>query len=74
MIQSLFPDRQNDFVLSIGEGDVVLLRQMPEGSGIKELNKIASSIEEALPCRRGAHGGGGHRHRGHPPAGLGQEL
>ena len=47
VIQSLFPDRQNDFVLSIGEGDVVLIRQMPEGSGIKE-NKIASSIEEAL--------------------------
>ena len=48
VIQSLFPDRQNDFVLSVGEGDVVLIRQMPEGSGIKELNKIASSIEETL--------------------------
>ena len=48
VIQSLFPDRQNDFVLSIGEGDVVLIRQMPEGTGIKDLNKIASTIEEAL--------------------------
>ena len=48
VVQSLFPDRQNDFVLSIGEGDVVLIHQMPEGSGIKELNKIAASIEEAL--------------------------
>ena len=48
VVQSLFPDRQNDFVLSIGEGDVVLIRQMPEGSGIKELNKIAGSIEETL--------------------------
>ena len=48
VIQSLFPDRQNDFVLSIGEGDVVLIRQMPEGAGIKDLNKIASTIEEAL--------------------------
>ena len=48
VIQTLFPDRQNDFVLSVGEGDVVLIRQMPEGSGIKELNKIASSIEETL--------------------------
>ena len=48
VIQSLFPDRQNDFVLSIGEGDVVLIRQMAEGAGIKELNKIASSIEETL--------------------------
>ena len=48
VIQSLFPDRQNDFVLSIGEGDVVLIRQMPEGTGIKDLNKIASTVEEAL--------------------------
>ena len=44
----MFPDRQNDFVLSVGEGDVVLIRQMPEGAGIKELNKIAASIEESL--------------------------
>ena len=48
VIQSQFPDRQNDFVLSVGEGDVVLIRQMPEGAGIKELNKIAASIEESL--------------------------
>ena len=48
VIQGLFPDRQNDFVLSIGEGDVVLIRQMAEGAGIKELNKIAGTIEEAL--------------------------
>ena len=48
VVQSLFPDRQNDFVLSIGEGDVVLIRQLAETAGIKELNKIAASIEEAL--------------------------
>ncbi len=48
VIQSLFPDRQSDFVLSVGEGDVVLIRQMPEGAGVKELNKIAVSIEETL--------------------------
>jgi len=48
VVQTLFPDRQNDFVLSIGEGDVVVIRQMSEGVGIKELNKIAGSIEEML--------------------------
>ncbi len=47
-IQSQFPDRQNDFVLSMGEGDVVLIRQMPEGAGLKEMNRIAVSIEESL--------------------------
>ena len=48
VIQSLFPDRQNDFVLSVGEGDVVLIRQMPDETTGKDLNKIAISIEEAL--------------------------
>ena len=49
VIQSLFPDRQNDFVLSIGEGDVVLIRQMPEGRpALKELNRSPPAIEEAL--------------------------
>ncbi|MDR3730200.1 MAG: helix-turn-helix domain-containing protein [Oscillospiraceae bacterium] len=48
LIQSQFPDRQNDFVLSVGEGDVVLIRQVGEGSGIKELNKVAAQMEEAL--------------------------
>lgn len=47
-IQTLYPDRQNDFVLSVGEGNVVLICQLPEGAGIRELNKIATSIEEAL--------------------------
>ena len=48
VVQSLFPDRQNDFVLGIGDGDVVLIRQMAEGAGLRELNKIASSVESAL--------------------------
>ncbi|MBR1690157.1 MAG: helix-turn-helix domain-containing protein [Oscillibacter sp.] len=48
VVQTMFPDRQNDFVLSIGEGDVVLIHQMAEGVGAKELNKIAASLEEAL--------------------------
>ena len=47
-IQTLFPDRQNDFVLSVGEGDVVLIRQLSDGVGLKELNRIAASIEESL--------------------------
>ena len=48
VIHSLFPDRQNDFVLSIRDGDVVLIHQMPENTGLKELNRIASNIEEML--------------------------
>ena len=52
VIQSLFPDRQNDFVLSVGEGDVVLIRQMADGAEVKDLNQIACSVEESL--RNGA--------------------
>jgi len=48
VIQNLFPDRQNDFVLSVGEGDAVLIRQLVDGSGLKDLNKVAASVEEAL--------------------------
>jgi len=48
VIQTLYPDRQNDFVLSVDEGDAVLIRQLPDGVGIKDLNKIAASVEEAL--------------------------
>ena len=48
VVQALFPDRQSDFVLSVGDGDVALIRQMPEGSGTKDLNKIAATVEEAL--------------------------
>ena len=48
VVQALFPDRQSDFVLSVGDGDVALIRQMTEGAGAKDLNKIAATIEEAL--------------------------
>ena len=48
VIQTLFPDRQNDFVLSVGENDVALIHQMNENAGSKEVEKAASIIEDAL--------------------------
>ena len=48
VIQTLFPDRQNDFVLSVGENDVALIHQMSENAGARELEKAAALIEEAL--------------------------
>ena len=39
---------QNDFVLSVGDDDVALIHQMPEGACGKDLEKVAASIEEAL--------------------------
>ncbi|MBE6990325.1 MAG: PucR family transcriptional regulator [Ruminococcaceae bacterium] len=48
VIQNLFPDRQNDFVLSVGEEDVALIHQMNDGADTRDLERIAARIEEAL--------------------------
>lgn len=48
VIQTMFPDRQNDFVLSINETDVALIKQMPEGTDGKELQKIARQISQTV--------------------------
>ena len=47
-IQGLFPDRQNDFVLSMGEADVALIHQLPENADGHDLDKAAQMIGEAL--------------------------
>ena len=48
VIQNLFPDKQTDFVLSINETDVALIKQLPDTAEAKELYKIAHQIEEAI--------------------------
>ena len=48
VIQGMFPDRQNDFVLSINETDVALIKQMGENTDGKELQKIAKSISQTV--------------------------
>ena len=54
VVQGLFPDRQNDFVLSVGDSDVVLIHQLPESSSEKEVQRVAGVLEEAL--RAGSEG------------------
>ena len=48
VIQGLFPDRQNDFVLSVGDNDVALIHQLPESGYEKEVQRVASLLEETL--------------------------
>ena len=48
VVQSLFPDKQVDFVLSTSETDITLIKQLPEGTDGKEIYKIAKQVEEAL--------------------------
>jgi carbohydrate diacid regulator len=47
-LQSLFPDRQTDFVFSVSETDLVLVKQLGEGTDAKEVYKIAKQVEETL--------------------------
>lgn len=48
LIQNLFPDRQNDFVISVGEADVALIHQLPENITGRELERVAAQLAEAL--------------------------
>ena len=48
VVQGLFPDRQNDFVLNMGDSDVVLIHQLPESGHDKEVQRVAALLEEAL--------------------------
>ena len=48
VIQNLFPDKQTDFVISINETDVALIKQLPEGADARDLQKIAKQIATAV--------------------------
>ena len=48
VVQGLFPDRQNDFVLSVGDSDVALIHQLPESGGEKEIQRVAALLEDSL--------------------------
>lgn len=47
-VQALFPNRQADFVISVNESDVVLVKQIQENTSGKELIKIAQQIEDSI--------------------------
>lgn len=47
-IQAMFPNRQNDFVISVNENDVVLVKQTHDGVTGRELIKTAQQIEETV--------------------------
>ena len=48
VVQSLVPDKQQDFVLSISESDIALVKQIPEGTDSRDLIRIATQVEEVL--------------------------
>ena len=48
VLQNLFPDRQKDFIFSVNDTDVVLIKELIAGSDGRELDKYAQQIEDTL--------------------------
>ena len=48
VLSGLFPDKMQDFVLSINETDIAVIKQIEPETEIEELEKIAIQIEETL--------------------------
>ena len=53
VVQKLFPDKQRDFVLSVGDSDIALIKQVEERTDQKELQETAELIEEKLDSEAG---------------------
>ena len=48
VVQTMFPDKQVDFVLSISETDVALIKQLSDGTEPRDLIRVAKQIEEKI--------------------------
>ena len=48
VLSNLFPDKMQDFVLSINETDIAVIKQLSGPVGENELEKIAMTMEETL--------------------------
>ncbi len=47
-LNRLFPDKQKEFVLSISETDIAVIKEIPSTGDTKDVYKIAESIEQTL--------------------------
>ena len=48
MLQNMFPDKSKDYVINIGEHDIVLVKDIRPGIEVRELEKIATNIADTL--------------------------
>ena len=48
IMQNMFPDKNKDYVISIGENDVVLVKETKAGTDSRELEKTAHSIADTI--------------------------
>ena len=48
MVQGLFPDKNHDYVINVGEHDIVLVKEIERGSDITEIENLGRTIAETL--------------------------
>ena len=48
ILQNMFPDKSKDYVISVGEHDIVLVKELKAGVEMKEVEKIATNIADTL--------------------------
>ncbi len=48
VLSGMFPDKQQDFVISINETDIAVIKQLEGETSAAELEKIAANMEETL--------------------------
>ena len=48
IVQGIFPDKTTDYVISIAEQDIVLVREVPAGFEAREMEEIALSVAQTL--------------------------
>ena len=55
LLQNMFPDQQQDFVISVNESDIAIVRQVPQDTTGEELTRFARTIEERLKSELFVH-------------------
>lgn len=48
MVQQIFPDKNKNYVISISEQDIVVVKEIKGGTDIREIEKLARSIADTL--------------------------
>ncbi len=48
LVQNLFPDKNKDFVISVSESDIVLVKEVKPGTDIREIEKLAKGIADTF--------------------------
>ena len=48
MLQNMFPDKSRDYVISVGEHDIVLVKEVKANTDMKDVEKIAVNIADTM--------------------------